>query len=127
MKIYQRYIARDIISASALVLGAFVMLFAFFDFVQELEDLGKGGYALQHIVSYVTLLVPGRCYELIPVSVLIGALYALAMLARHSEIGVLRTSGLSTGKLAALLLGVGATFGLVAFVLGEYVAPAAER
>ncbi|MCG3186894.1 MAG: Lipopolysaccharide export system permease protein LptG [Rhodocyclaceae bacterium] len=127
MKIYQRYIARDIISASALVLGAFVMLFAFFDFVQELEDLGRGGYALQHIVSYVALLVPGRCYELIPVSVLIGALYALAMLARHSEIGVLRTSGLSTGSLAALLLGVGTMFGLVAFVLGEYVAPAAER
>lgn len=41
-----RYLAREILSATALVLLAFVGLFAFFDFINELEDVGKGGYTL---------------------------------------------------------------------------------
>ncbi len=40
--------------------------------------------------------MPGRVYELFPIAVLIGTLYALTLLARHSEITVLRASGLST-------------------------------
>lgn len=41
-----RYLAREIFAASALVLVAFLGLFAFFDFINELEDVGKGGYTL---------------------------------------------------------------------------------
>jgi hypothetical protein len=42
----------------------------------------------------VTLTLPGRLYELFPIGVLIGGLYALTVLARHSEITVLRAAGL---------------------------------
>jgi lipopolysaccharide export system permease protein len=46
MKVYQRYLAREIYSAVTLVLVAFLMLFAFFDFINELQSLGKGNYQL---------------------------------------------------------------------------------
>jgi lipopolysaccharide export system permease protein len=45
------------------------------------------------------LTLPGRLYELFPIGVLIGSLYALTVLARHSEITVLRAAGLSTRDL----------------------------
>jgi lipopolysaccharide export system permease protein len=99
MKVYQRYLAKEIYSAVGLVLAAFLMLFAFFDFINELQSLGRGNYQLRYMALFVLLTLPGHIYELAPIAVLIGTLYALTMLARHSEITVLRASGLSTGMI----------------------------
>lgn len=127
LKVYERYLAREIYTATALVLTAFLLLFAFFDLIHELEDIGKGGYQLQHAAGFVLLTVPGRIYELFPIAVLIGTLYALTLLARHSEITVLRTSGLSTSALLRTLAKLGVAFIALTFIIGEFVAPPAER
>lgn len=127
LKIYERYMAREIYAATALVLAAFLALFAFFDLIHEFEDLGKGGYQLQHAVMYVTLTMPGRVYELFPIAVLIGTLYGLTLLARHSEITVLRASGLSTRAMLLSLGKLGIVFAVLTFVFGEFIAPPAEK
>ncbi|NTV09578.1 MAG: LPS export ABC transporter permease LptG [Zoogloea sp.] len=127
MRLYLRYLAKEIYSSVALVLVAFLGLFAFFDLVNELDDVGKQGYQLQHAALYVAMIMPGRIYELLPIAVLIGSLYALTTLARHSEITVLRSSGLSTAQLLRALAGVGSVFVVLTFVFGEYVAPPMER
>jgi lipopolysaccharide export system permease protein len=127
MKTFERHIGREIYGATALVLAAFLMLFSFFDLIYEFESIGKGGYQLQHAVLYVLLLVPGRSYELFPVAVLIGSLYALTQLARHSEITVLRTSGAATRTFVVALIKIGIPFVLATFLIGELVAPAADR
>ena len=103
MSVLFRYLAREVYLAVALVLAAFLGLFAFFDFVNELEDVGKSGYQLYDAAVYVALILPGRVYELFPVAVLIGTLYALATLARHSEITVMRASGMSNLLLMRML------------------------
>ena len=72
MSILFRYLAREIYSATALVLVAFLGLFAFFDFINELEDVGKGDYQIADAAVYVAMILPGRVYELFPVAVLIG-------------------------------------------------------
>jgi lipopolysaccharide export system permease protein len=127
LKVYERHLAREIYSATLLVLAAFLALFGFFDLIRELEDVGKGSYQLQHAVGYVLLTLPGRAYEIFPISVLIGSLYALTLLARHSEITVLRTSGLPTGDFLYSLAKIGMAFVVLTFVFGEFVAPPAER
>ena len=127
LRLFERYLAKETYAATALVLFAFVALFGFFDLVHELEDIGKGGYQLQHAIGYVLLTIPGRVYELFPVAVLIGTLYALTQLARHSEITVLRASGLSTARLLLSLAKIGALFVVLTFLIGEFVAPPAER
>lgn len=126
-RVFERYLAREIYAATALVLVAFLALFAFFDLVHEFEDIGHGGYQFRHAVGYVTLTLPGRSYELFPVAVLIGTLYALTMLARHSEITVMRASGLSTRTMLAVLGKIGVVFALLTFLIGEFVVPPAEK
>lgn len=121
-----RYLAREIYGATATVLVAFLALFAFFDFVNELESVGKDGYMLHHAMVYVAMILPGRVYELLPVAVLIGSLYALTTLARHSEITVMRASGMSTWKMLRALGLIGSAFVVLIFVFGEYIAPPAE-
>lgn len=127
MKVYRRYLAREVSSAVVLVLLAFLALFAFFDLLAEVKSVGQGGYQLHHAFMFVLLRLPGRAYELMPIAVLIGTLYALSALARHSEITVLRTSGLSIGSLLGGLLQVAGIFALATFLIGEFVAPPAER
>ena len=127
MKIYLRYLAREVFAAVLLVLLAFLALFAFFDLLGEVQDIGKGGYQLQHAFGFVLLRLPGRIYELMPIAVLIGTLYALSALARHSEITVLRVSGLSSGALLRALFLVAGLFAVATLLIGEYVVPSAER
>lgn len=126
-RVLRRYLAREILSSTALVLAAFLGLFAFFDVINELEDVGKQGYELHHALIYVLMTLPSRVYELMPVAVLIGSLYALTTLARHSEITVMRASGLSNGAMMRTLGLIGLVFVTLTFVFGEYLAPPAER
>ncbi len=123
----RRYLAREIYGATLFVFVAFLVLFAFFDLIHELGDLGKGNYRLQHALLYVLLSVPSHVYELFPIAVLIGTLYALAHLAANSEYTVMRGSGLSPGRAAATLGRIGIVFVALTYVVGEFMAPVAER
>ena len=128
MRIYRRYLMREVTAAILLVLVAFLALFGFFDMINEVKNVGSmASYQLHHAIAFVLLRIPGRIYELMPVAVLIGTLYALSTLARHSEITVLRASGMSTRHLLSCLLLVAVFFALAIFAIGEVVAPPAER
>ncbi|KAF7600842.1 MAG: LPS export ABC transporter permease LptG [Candidatus Dactylopiibacterium carminicum] len=127
MKIARAYLRREILAAVAMVLLAFLCLFAFFDFLAELEDLGRGDYRLKHSLIFVLLSIPSRAYEVMPIAVLIGSLYALTQFARNSELTVLRAAGVSTMGLMLTLMQIGVIFVASTYVLGEYVAPPLER
>lgn len=127
LKLYQRYLLREVLAAVFLVLAAFLALFSFFDFIDELRDIGRGDYGVGHALLFVTLSLPGLVYELLPIATLIGALYALSTLARHSELTVLRASGLSTRALLLTLFRGAALLALLTFVVGEGLVPYAER
>jgi lipopolysaccharide export system permease protein len=109
------------------VLVGFLALFAFFDLIGELGDLGRGDYQLRQVFTFVLLSAPTNAYELFPVVVLIGTLYVLAHLASNSEYTVMRGSGLSPERAAIALAKIGAAFVVVTFLIGEWVAPAAEE
>jgi lipopolysaccharide export system permease protein len=123
----ERYLATQIYTAASFVLAGFLALFAFFDLVNELADLGTGDYHLREILIYVALTVPAHAYELFPVVVLIGTLYVLAYLASNSEYTVMRAAGFSPRDAGAILVKIGLAFVAITFVLGEWVAPIAEQ
>lgn len=127
MTILRQYLAREIYLSTAFVFAALLSLFAFFDLIHELGDLGKGSYRLPQILGFVALNLPGHIYELFPIAALIGTLFALAQLSANSEFTIMRVSGLSTMRFARVLLQIGMAFVLLALLFGELVTPAAER
>lgn len=127
MNILHRYLAREIYTSTAFVFTALLSLFAFFDLIHELGDLGKGNYRLPQILGFVALNLPGHIYELFPIAALIGTLFALAQLSAHSEFTVMRVSGLSTQRFALSLLQTGMVFVLLTLAFGELITPVAER
>ena len=127
MRTVRRLLYRDIVWSVAFVSVAFLSLFFFIDFVDEIEQVGRDGYTLWHAVARTLLELPGHFYELFPISVLIGTIYSMARLAQSSEFTILRTGGLGPGRALWLLALPGLVFAVLTFVVGDYVAPWTER
>jgi len=85
MRTVRRLFYVDIVSAVVFVALAFLALFFFIDYVDELRDVGTRGYSAAHAALYCLLLAPAHLYELMPIAVLIGTIYALARLAQTSQ------------------------------------------
>jgi len=122
-----RYLAREILLTTALMLAAMLALFAFFDLIRELDDLGRGTYRLNAMLAYVALTLPSHAYVLLPAAGLIGTLFALARMSEHSEITVMRAAGLSLAQLSLHVALAGLVVAMVTLVLGEFVAPYTEE
>jgi lipopolysaccharide export system permease protein len=126
MKTVRRLLYGDIISSVLFVSAAFLSLFFFIDFVDQLGSSSKG-YSAMHAALYAMLELPGHLYELLPIAVLIGTIYTLSRLAQSCEFTILRTGGLGPAKALSLLMSLGLAFGLFTFILGDYAAPLTER
>jgi lipopolysaccharide export system permease protein len=127
MRTVRRLLYRDVVWSVVFVSVAFLSLFFFIDFVDSLDGVGRGGYTLWHAAVLSLLEAPGHFYELFPICVLIGTIYAMARLAQSSEYTILRTGGLGPGRALKLLAMLGLVFAAVTFVVGDYLAPASER
>lgn len=127
MRTVRRLLYRDIVSSVTFVALAFLSLFFFIDLVDQLDGVGERGRTVGVAVTTALLALPGHTYELMPIAVLIGTIYALARLAQNSEFTILRTGGLGPRRALLLLAALGAAFALLTFVIGDIVAPASER
>jgi lipopolysaccharide export system permease protein len=125
VKTLARYIAREIAGATLLVLAALLLLWIFYDLLQELGQLKQLNAAQYAILIAAT--IPTHVYELLPIAALIGTLFALAQLSSNSEYGVMRTSGISVLQISSVVFGVGLVIACMVFVVGEYVVPHAEQ
>lgn len=108
-----RYIAGRFLKA---ILGMFLLctvLIFMIDFVELLRQAGKGGNVPAWLLAWMTILrLPAYTEILLPFAVLAGSIATLLMLARKSELAVMRAGGMSVwqflrpGLMVALVLGV---------------------
>jgi lipopolysaccharide export system permease protein len=127
VSILARYLAAQFFLISSFVLVALLVLFAFFDVIQELGNVGRNNYGLGQAAVVVLLSLPGHMYEILPVAALIGTLLALSRLVTNSEFGVMQVSGLSNWRVAGYFGAIGLVLSAVLLMLGEYVSPWAEQ
>ena len=113
MKTVRRLFFSEVVLAVTLVTLGFVALFYFFDFVEELQNVGRNsalGYKIPQALIYVALMAPSHVYELLPITVLIGTIFVMSRLAQSSEFTILRTSGLGPWLALRTLLSLGMVF-----------------
>ena len=127
MKLLTRYLGREIYASIALVFAALLTLFAFMDLIREMGSIGQGQYHLGYVMMFVLLTLPGRIYELFPVVVLVGTIFALVQMASSSELTVYRASGASLKQMMGALFRIALPMVLLSFVCGEFLAPPSER
>jgi lipopolysaccharide export system permease protein len=89
--------------------------------------MGRGDYRLGYVLLFVLLTLPGHIYELFPVAVLIGTIFAMVQMAANSELTVYRASGVSLQQMIRALLLIGTPLLVLCFVFGELIAPPSEH
>ncbi len=126
MKKLDWYIAQHVLGAIMVVMLVVVGLDLLFALVDELDSLNDR-YNMLEALAYLGMTAPRRIYEFLPLSCLVGCLVGLGMLASHSELTIMRASGVSTGRIVTAVMKPVLVLVLVALVLGEYVVPKTEQ
>lgn len=123
MRIINGYLFRAIVVATCLVLLVLLSLGTFIELVGQLDDIGEGDYTLFTALQYIALNLPHLAAGLLPVSVLLGALFGLGALASGSELIVMQASGVSPWRLAGSVALTGVAMALVGGLVAEFLAP----
>lgn len=127
MNLLTRYLGREIYLSIALIFVALIMLFAFLDLIHELNVMGQGQYHLGYVLLFVVLTIPAHIYELFPVAVLVGTIFALVQMAASSELTIYRASGASLWQMTGALFKIALPLVVLSFVFSEFIAPPSER
>lgn len=122
-----RYLNFEFFINISLVAISLILLFAFFDFLQEIGNLNSERYDLPKIITFIFLSMPGHLYEIIPLACLIGSMFTIGQLSGNSEIVVMRASGMSIFKIASSLLFVSLVFSFLTFFVGNLITPISEK
>lgn len=120
--ILTQYLMRTILMATALVLIVLLALAGLFEFIGELDDT-RGDYSTAAAVLYTLLRLPNLAFEMLPVATLIGSLLGLGGLAANSEFVVMRSAGLSIGKLSGMVALSGVLLLVLTGLIGEFIGP----
>jgi len=126
MNIIERYLGRAVLLGSLLAFLVLIALSAFFVFIDQLGDL-RGDYTVFKALEYMVFVLPSKGYELFHTAILLGSLLSLGSMASHSELIVLRASGMSITNITAVVIKAGILLMLFGVFLGEVVAPPAEQ
>jgi len=126
LSVYERYFARLIYGVFAFILFAVLALFVFFDMLSELESV-QGKYTSLIAFFHVMLEAPTRIYEVLPIAVLISAIYVFSQLASQSEYTIFRVAGLNTRQALFSLFKLAIPLAVATFIFGEFIGPAAEQ
>lgn len=120
------YIMRTVGGAVFLVMVVVLSLDLIFAVIGELDDT-KNNYQILSALWYVCLTVPRRIYDYLPLGAFMGCLVGLGSLASSSELTVIRAAGVSLKRIVWSAMKPALVVVLLGVIVGEYIAPPAER
>lgn len=125
--ILSRYVMKAVIGNTALVMLVLLALSALYLFITQQDDIGVGTFSVGNAFMFVGLNLPKYAFDLLPIGALIGSLLALGNLARTLELIVVRTSGVSTMRIALWTAMAGVILMIFTGIVGEVLAPPMEQ
>ncbi|MCK2149633.1 MULTISPECIES: LPS export ABC transporter permease LptG [Marinobacter] len=120
------YVMRTVGGAMFLVMVVVLSLDLIFGFIGELEDT-RNNYQTLEALWYVALTLPRRIYDYLPLGAFMGCLVGLGSMASSSELTVIRAAGVSLKRIVWSAMKPALVVVVLGVLIGEYVAPPAER
>ena len=127
MKIRDRYITKTLLSYTSVVLLVWLSIYSFFNFLEELNSIGKADYTTLEAIKYILLQMPELAYKQASPVILLGCVLGMGYLATTNQLVVLRASGNSILKLSAITIKIALTFVIVILAFGEFFVPLASE
>jgi lipopolysaccharide export system permease protein len=109
-----------------LVMAIVLSLDLLFAFIGEMDEL-KNKYQLTDALLFILMTLPRRIYDYLPLGAFMGSLVGLGAMAKNSELVVIRSAGVSTGRIILSAMKPAIVVVCIGLVLGEFVAPYTEK
>jgi len=120
--ILQRYLAKRVMVSTLVLLIIVGLISLVIGFLDELREI-SGEYGFFQAAWHAVLELPYTLNQFFPMLVLLGGLIGLGALATNGELIVMRSSGLSLGDFARVMLGVAIVLAIFNIIFGEIIAP----
>lgn len=122
MKIFSRYIIRNLFLGFAAAAGLLLPLFTTFNLIGELDDVSPDGYRWTQAVMVVLMTLPRTLIDLGPFIALLGGIIGLGQLSKSGGLTAIRTTGCSIFKIAIVTLSAGLMLIVALGVIDEWIA-----
>ena len=127
MPVLDGYILRAFLIPFGILLFAFTLLFIIMDMYNDIGDFLDNKAPLSVSVHFFALKIPGNIRFILPITVLLACMYALANLGRNRELTAIRASGISLMRCGMPIFAVGFCVMLVNFYFNEKLVPETTR
>ena len=121
------YILRAFLVPFFILLFAFTLLFIIMDMYNDVSDFLDNEASIRVSAEYFILKIPGNILFILPITVLLACMYALANLGRTRELTAIRASGISLSRCGLPIFIVGFCVMLINFYFNERLVPQTTR
>ncbi len=123
MRIYSRYLLKEMLSIFLLSLLALLSIYLLVDFFAKVDNAMENQAGFMPLVFFLANQIPFVLGKFIPMALLLATMLALGGMAQNNEIVAFQASGLSLIKLARPLAGAGLALALVTFFINNNLVP----
>jgi lipopolysaccharide export system permease protein len=123
MNIKDRYITKTLLSFSLTVLLIWLGVYSFFNFLEEINSVGRADYTSFQAMKYIALKMPDVIYNHATAVILLGCVLGMGHLATTNQLVVMRISGVSILKMTMFTIKIALYFIFFTIVLGEFIVP----
>jgi lipopolysaccharide export system permease protein len=122
-----RYLAKTILFAVLVVTIIILAAEIFIEFTREFPEIGTGYYGILQAFAFVPMIMPMRIYQIFPIICLLGSIMGLSLLAGHSELIIMRVSGVSLLSIFKKIFSFALVLAVGLMILGEALGPYAYQ
>ncbi|MDD5704889.1 MAG: LptF/LptG family permease [Kiritimatiellae bacterium] len=127
MRILTRHVLREFLEPVSYCLLGFTLVYLVVDLFSQFDRIMTARPPWSMVVNYMVGYLSALVQWLLPASLLLGGLYAMWQLARHSEITAMRASGVGFMTIAAPMLWTSVVLAILSALNSEFYAPEASR
>ena len=117
------YVMREFLIKFSILLLVSAMFFILGDVFNDLSDFLEEDAPIGSIIKYFILKLPGNIGFVLPISVLLGCMWTMAMFGKNLEVTAMRASGLSLMRCGRSIFMIGFLVTLVNIYFNEMLVP----
>jgi lipopolysaccharide export system permease protein len=127
MRILDRYIIRQVLVSFFFGLLAFILIFVIANMMENLDDFIDANAPVKVIVEYYIAFIPEIMKNVIPMAVLLAALFITGRLSNQNELAAIKSTGTSLYRILLPFLFVATLISLVSVFFNGWVVPYANQ
>ena len=126
-RIHDSYLARQFVKILFYSIVAFTIIYVTVDIFEEIDNFIDHNASAKDIALYYLYSIPFILTYIIPISLLLGTVFSLGVLARRNELTALIASGVSLVRIAAPIIVIALVSSLASAWFNDRVVASANR